>query len=131
MKKLCLALWLALAGPALAQSPVVPPTTQQTSVIVGTVATSQVVAGIVGAWTYITTWATTPTSGSIVKWIAGTGTACASNQITLTASLVFAGTVPAVFGNGSAPIMVVPQSLSVCMTIATQVAPGWFGFAQF
>jgi hypothetical protein len=118
---------------ALAQQPAYPvPYSTTTSPITGTTnATSQLVAAQSasgqGLRVYLTYWFTNPTSGAVQQWVAGTGANCAANQVALTTSLTFAGNNPVQFGNGGAPILIVPPGDGVCLAISSQQAPGFFG----
>src|SRR5262245_32191898 len=124
MKKL-LALLLALASPASAQQSVfVPGTTAQISVA-GTVAgATRIVQGIAGKSIYVTSLALIPVTNSVVTFTSGTGTNCGTGTQNVTGVLTFTGGQTLSFGDGYGAVLVVPQGADLCITIATQPAPG-------
>lgn len=132
MKKILLALALA-AWPSLglAQQAVFTPATMASVSIAGTVATATaLVSGIAGKSIYVTSVNLVPLATSVVTFTSGTGATCTS-PTNLTGALTFAAGQTYSLGSGYGAVLVVPQGQSLCITIATAVAPGSLAYSQF
>jgi hypothetical protein len=133
MKKLIIALALLLLGavPAAPQAPIVP-TTQTTISITGTVATAAViVTGVTGQRIYVTAVALVPVATSVVTFTQGTGAACGTGTSNVTGAMTFAAGQELNYGSGNGAVFALAPGNSLCITIATAVAPGSLAYAQF
>lgn len=134
MRKLSAALlfYLGLASAALAQQSVyVPATTNQISVA-GTVATStKIITGISGKQIYVTALLLIPVATSVVTLTYGTGTNCGTGTTSLTGAMIFAAGQTINHGVGNGAILVLPQGVDLCITIATAAAPGSLAYSIF
>ena len=134
MRKLLLALSLALASavPASSQQAVFVPATQFTIPITGTVATAAViVTGVAGQRIYVTAVALAPVATSVVTFTQGTGAACGTGTTNVTGAMTFAAGQVFVYGDGYGAVYALLPGNSLCITIATAVAPGSLAYALF
>ena len=122
--------WFAWVSPLLAQSS--PPVgTMFTTPIAGTVTSiAKIISNVSGKAIFITNLILSPAANSVVTFNTGTGTNCAT-ATTTPLSLTFATANPINFGDGSGIILIVPKSTDFCITVATAIAPGTIGWAQF
>jgi len=110
------------------------PLTQQTISITGTVAgATQIIAAVTGQKIYVTSinmFASTATS--TITFSYGTGTNCGTGTTALTGAMIIAASSAGLtVGDGNGVVLVVPASNALCVTIATQTAPGFLAYAQF
>lgn len=126
MKRIVLAIFaltLSVAS-AIAQTAMFPVPSIQIS-ITGTVATiTRIVAATTGKQIVVTAINQVPVATSVVTYSYGTGTNCASGTTALTGALTFAAGQTINMGDGTGPVMIVPQNNDLCVTIATAAAPG-------
>lgn len=133
MRKILLAslLALALAVPAAAQ-PVILPTTTASIPVTGTVATATVlIAGVTGQTIYVTQVTLVPNANAVVTFTQGTGAACGTGTTNVTGVMTFAVSQHLNAGSGAGALWVLVQGNSLCITIATAVAPGSVSYARF
>jgi hypothetical protein len=134
MKKLCAALllYLGLASAALAQSSVfVPATTNQISIAGTVAAATKIVTGLSGKQIYVTALALVPVATSVVTFTYGTGTNCGTGTTSITGAMTFSAGQVLTHGSGYGTVMVLPQGVDLCITIATAVAPGTLSYSIF
>jgi hypothetical protein len=131
MRKILLALLLALASAVPAAAQVIPATQASVS-ITGTVATAAVlVAGVTGQSIYVTAVALVPVATSVVTFTQGTGAACGTGTTSVTGAMTFTTGQVVNHGSGNGAIFVLVAGNSLCITIATAVAPGVLSYARF
>lgn len=124
MKKIALALiaLIALGASANAQSWPVP---SAQVAITGTVAVAtRIIQAPTGKQIIVTNLMQIPVATSVVTYTYGTGTNCGTGTGSLTGAMTFAAGQVLVAGDGTAPVMIVPQGNDLCVTIATAAAPG-------
>ena len=132
MKKLIPLLLALLATSANAQQSVFVPATTAQIQIAGTVAGStRIVQGIASKSIYVTSLALIPVTNSVVTFTSGTGTNCGTGTQNVTGVLTFTGGQTLSFGDGYGAVLVIPQGADLCITIATQPAPGSMSYAIF
>lgn len=121
-----------LYSSAVAQTSVIVPATTTTISVTGTVAAStQIIAGITGQRIYITNISLTPVATSVVTLTSGTGTNCGTGTTSLTGAQTFTTGQTYRVGTGNGAVLVTAAGHSLCITIATAVAPGSIAYAQF
>jgi hypothetical protein len=131
MTRLAALFLLFLLGPASAQQAVIVPATEATVQIAGTIATATaIVNGIAGQSIYVTSINLVPVATSVVTFTSGTGATC-TTPTSLTGAMTFAAGQTLSLGSGYGAVLVVPQGASLCITIATAVAPGSLSYSQF
>lgn len=126
-----LALWLGLAGAAMAQNALPPVSTQFTAYFGSVAAITRVIPGITGKRIYLTQLSVSGASTSVFTLSYGTGTNCGTGTTTISTTTFASGQAPTNLGDGSGAVAVIPAGQDVCITIATAVAPGWLSWAQF
>ncbi len=134
MKKLsaALLLYFGLACAALAQQAVVVPATTGQISIAGTVATStKIISNIAGKQIYVTGLLLVPVATSVVTFTYGTGTNCGTGTTSITGAMTFATGQTVAHGSGNGAVFVLPQTVDLCITIATAAAPGSLSYSQF
>jgi len=134
MKRLALAVALALAaGGAKAQlAPV--PATQYSLPIVGTVATVAVlIAGVAGQRIYVTAVDLVPVATSVVTFTQGTGATCSGGSTAgnVTGALTFAADQVYSKGSGNGALWVLGLGNNLCVTTATAAAPGSISYSIY
>lgn len=134
MNKLGLALLLAILGlaPAQAQQAVVIPATIASIPITGTVASAAIlVTGQAGKTIYVTSVDLIPLATSVVTFTQGTGAACGTGTTNVTGALTFSAGQVYSKGTGNGAVWALVQGNSLCITIATAVAPGSLAYSLF
>jgi hypothetical protein len=132
MKKFFLPLvGLLLVAPAVAQPTVVPSTTQSTP-IVGTVAGPLIIAqGQVGQSVYVTHVTIMPSVTAAVTFTQGTGAGCGTGTSNVTGTMTFSAGQFLNVGSGNGALWALLSGNSLCVTIATAVAPGVISWTRF
>lgn len=126
-----LLLLIASASAALAQSPVVPSTTNQIA-IAGTVAGStRIITGVANKQIYVTALMLAPAATAVVTFTYGTGTNCGTGTTSITGPMAFASSGGIAHGAGYGAIFVLPRGVDLCITIGTAIAPGSLAYAIF
>lgn len=133
MKRLALALWLALLAPAFAQQAVVIPTTMASvPVTISTATTTLLVTGVTGKSIYITAADIIAAGTGNIQFVAGTGATCGTGTVNVTGNYNLTAQVGFTKGTGNGAIWVVPQGLSLCaVTSAVVGMPGSISYAIF
>lgn len=126
-----LAVYLGLAGAALAQFTGPVPATQASVTFGATTTISQIIAAKTGQSIYITNISAHPASTAVLTLSYGTGTNCGTGTTVFYGPATFQGGENIYDGNGAGAIFVIPKGNAVCVTIATATAPGWLSYAQF
>ena len=130
MRRILLASLLALASAVPAASQTVP-ATQASVPVTGTVATAAViVTGAAGQRIYVTSVLLAPVATSVVTFTQGTGAACGTGTTNVTGAMTFGAAAVLEFGNGNGAVWALETGNSLCITIATAVAPGSISYAR-
>lgn len=133
MRKLCTALFLTLGllSAVQAQTNIIPSTQQQISVTGTVAASTKIISGIAGLRIYVTAIALVPVATSVVTLTYGTGTNCGTGTTAISGVMTFAAGQVLTLGDGYGAVYVIPTGNDVCITIATQPAPGSIAYGQF
>lgn len=133
MKKLALPALALVLGVVQANAQAgQPPSTTATAPITGTIAAATVlVAGLAGQRIYVTAIQLVPVATSVVTFTSGTGAGCGTGTANVTGAMTFAAGQTLALGDGFGAIWALPLGASLCITIATAVAPGSIAYAIF
>lgn len=130
MKRLALALILGLWASAADAQALLPIGTQLTKFFNTTQSISRAFPAISGKSIYITQFAISGASTSVVTLTTGTGTNCGTGAAIIY-TVTFAAGETISIGDGAGVAAVVGSGLDLCVTIATASASGWLSVAQF
>jgi hypothetical protein len=124
--------WL-FASAALAQSPF--PTvvsTNSKAIAISTATTTELIALVSGKAIAITSFNVVSAGTGNFQLVYGTGTACASGTTAVTGNYNLIAQAGLAFGDGVAPILILPPGKALCATTSAAVGmAGSISYAQF
>ena len=133
MKRLGLALILALLGIASAQAQAVIPYTQASvPVVISTATTTRLITGISGLRIYVTAVDIIAGGTGDIQFIAGTGATCGTSSVNVTGDYNLTAQVGFTKGTGVGALWVLPLGDSLCAITGQAVGmPGSISYAQW
>lgn len=102
------------------------------AIAVSSATTTEIVALASTKSIYVTSWNVISSAAGTLKWVYGTGTACATGTTDLTGTYTFGTSTVFDTGNGLGIILKVPFEKALCLTSASTInAQGSISYAQF